>query len=63
MAGFQAIHDPLRGRLNPLFFTLFDDDPGSTIYCLPEASFSPVYQHLGSFALDLALEEMMRTHV
>lgn len=60
---YQAINDPVRGRLNPLFFTPFDDDPSGTLYCLPGASLTPVYQHLGSYALDLELEEVVRTHV
>jgi hypothetical protein len=62
-AMYQAINDPLRGRLNPLFFTPFGEDPSSTLYCLPGASLTPVYQHLGSYALDLELEEVVRTNV
>ncbi|MFH1034296.1 MAG: hypothetical protein V1806_07290 [Pseudomonadota bacterium] len=62
-AMYQAIHDPLRGRLNPLFFTPFGEDPAGTLYCLPGASLTPVYQHLGSYALELELEEVVRTHV
>lgn len=62
-AMYQAVHDPLSGRLSPLFFTPFGEDPASTLYCLPGASLTPVYQHLGSYALDLELQEVIRTHV
>lgn len=62
-AMYQAIHDPLSGRLSPLFFTPFGEDPAGTLYCLPGASLTPVYQHLGSYALDLELQEVIRTHV
>lgn len=62
-AMYQAIHDPQTGRLSPLFFTPFVEDPGGTLYCLPGASLDPVYQHQDSYALDLTLEEVVRTHV
>jgi hypothetical protein len=62
-AMYQAIHDPVSGKLSPLFFTPFGEDPASTLYCLPGASLTPVYQHLGSYALDLELQEVIRTHV
>lgn len=62
-AMYQAIHDPQSGRLTPLFFTAFDQDPASTFYCLPGASLTPVYQHLGAYALELELQEVVRTHV
>lgn len=62
-AMYQAIHDPVSGRLSPLYFTPFGEDSASTLYCLPGASLTAVYQHLGSYALDLELQEVIRTHV
>ena len=60
---FQAIHDSRSGRLRPLFFIPFLEEPGQALYALPGPSLSPQCLHQGSYALDLELEEVVRTHV
>lgn len=67
LAGFErmyrAVHNQGTGRLTPLFFTPFSDDPGQTLYCLPGDSLQPSHQHQGRYGLSLDLEEVVRTHV
>jgi hypothetical protein len=60
---YRAIHDPSSGRLTPLFFAPFVEQPGATIYCLPGETLSPSATHLGRYSLSLTLTEMVRTHV
>lgn len=70
LAGFQEmyrqVHDAEQGRLEPIFFTPFPQQPADTLYCLPGAELSWRHLHQGGdggrFALEMTLEEMLRSH-
>lgn len=62
-AMFRAIHDAASGRLSPLWFTPFADQPASTFYCLPGDSLQPSHQYQGRYSLNLDLQEMVRSRV
>jgi len=70
LAGFQemyrTVHDAQRGDLNPIFFTPFLSQPADTLYCLPGAELSWRHLHQGGaggrFALEMTLEEVLRSH-
>ncbi|MFH1058749.1 MAG: hypothetical protein V1797_08735 [Pseudomonadota bacterium] len=62
-AMFAAIHDPGQGRLNPVIFIPFGDDPGRCLYCLPGAQLTPQQRHAQSYELALSLEEVIKSHV
>ncbi|MFZ5585462.1 MAG: hypothetical protein ACOZHQ_05990 [Thermodesulfobacteriota bacterium] len=62
-AMFAAIHDPGQGRLNPIIFIPFDDDPGRCLYCLPGPRLTPQPRHAQSYELALGLEEVIKSHV
>jgi hypothetical protein len=62
-AMFRAIHDVASGRLSPLWFTPFDDQPAATVYCLPGDTLEPSHQYQGRYSLNLNLQEMVRSRV
>lgn len=63
LAMYRAIHDAATGRLTPIFFAPFVGQPAETLYCLPQASLGRTQTHQGAFALELGLEEVVRTNV